>query len=144
MVPRWVIILFLLIAFLGFLDAAYLTVEHYRGTIPPCSLVEGCERVLTSGYSIVLGVPVALFGALYYLMIAGLTFWYLDRGGVNILRIAAWGTIGGLVASLWFIFVQLFLIHSICLYCMFSAGTSTALFALGMWILSRTSVLNRA
>ena len=39
---------FLVLSFLGFLDSAYLTVAHYRGEAPPCSLLEGCERVTNS------------------------------------------------------------------------------------------------
>jgi len=52
-------IIFLAVSAVGFLDATYLTVEHYRVGIPPCAIL-GCEIVLTSAQSRIAGVPVAL------------------------------------------------------------------------------------
>jgi len=61
-------IAFAVVALLGFVDATYLTVEHYRGVVPPCTTA-GCEIVLTSEYSVLFGVPTALFGSVYYFLI---------------------------------------------------------------------------
>jgi len=137
MIPRWAVIVFLIVSVLGFLDATYLTVEHYRGVIPPCSLVEGCETVLASEYAAVWGIPVALLGAVYYLFMSILALLYLDRGNVKALIGAAWGTILGLLASSWFLFVQFAILRAVCLYCLLSAASSLLLFALGMWFLYR-------
>jgi len=136
-IPRWAAILFLCVSFLGFLDATYLAIEHYRGVIPPCSIVEGCDTVLASDYAKVFGVPVALFGALYYLFVFLSALFYLDRGSLMALRMASWGTIAGFLSSLWFLYVQFFILHAVCLYCIFSAGTSITLFTLGMWFLKK-------
>lgn len=131
--PWWM----LSISILGFLDAAYLTLEHFLNRVPPCSIVAGCEQVTTSVYSIVAGVPVALLGAVYYLFVLMLVIVYLDTKNEIILRVVARLTIIGFVASLAFVYIQLFVIGAICLYCMFSALTSTTLFVLGMQALSR-------
>lgn len=133
--PRWLAPAFLIVGLLGFLDATYLAVEHYRGVVPPCSIVAGCERVTTSQYATVFGVPVALGGALYYVTILALAVAYLDRRRPALLRLAAYLTFGGMAASLWFVYVQLFILKAICLYCMFSAATSTLLFGLGITVL---------
>ncbi len=127
--------LFLFVGFLGFLDATYLTVEHFQGTIPPCSVVQGCERVLTSPYATAAGIPVALLGALYYLGIVVGALFYFDTAREKILEHLAWFTSAGLLASLWFLFLQAFILHSFCQYCLLSAATSTTLFGLGMWYL---------
>jgi len=125
-------IAFLILSFLGFLDSAYLTVEHYRGVAPPCSLLSGCERVTTSPYSRLLGVPVALAGALYYLVLLLMTVFALEEAAARALHWALRLAPLGFLASMWFVFVQAFLLRAFCLYCLFSAATSTALFAVAL------------
>jgi uncharacterized membrane protein len=130
LVPTSLAIAILVVAVLGFADAAYLTIEHYRGTIPPCSVVSGCETVLTSSYSIIAGIPVSLLGAIYYLLIAIGVFAYIDTKKTVILKWTLSITIFGLLMSLWFIFLQAFVIKAWCLYCLGSAVTSITLFVL--------------
>lgn len=59
-------------AILGVAIAAYLTYVHYANVSPICSS-GGCERVQTSSYAELAGVPVALLGLLAYLAILGTT-----------------------------------------------------------------------
>lgn len=134
-------IFFLVLSAIGFLDATYLTIEHYRGNIPPCT-IEGCEIVLTSAQSQVAGIPVSLAGSLYYLTILLLSIAYLDGKKEGLIRLASKLTILGFVASLYFVYLQFFVIKEICQYCMASAGTSTLLFILGMYILLKTKGQN--
>lgn len=120
-----------LFAVLGLSDAIFLTVEHYRKAIPPCSVTSGCQNVLTSQYSTVFGIPVSLFGAFFYATILVLTVivaigrdqWYAK------LRFLTWA---GLLASAWLVFVQLALLKAICPYCMVSALTSTVIWITGL------------
>jgi len=44
--------------------------------VPPCAL-GGCEQVLASQYSKIFGIPLALIGAVYYLIVLGLALAYL-------------------------------------------------------------------
>jgi len=131
---------FLTLSLIGFLDASYLAAKHYLGEPVVCSLLEGCEEVLTSKYAIVAGVPVALFGVFYYLAVFILIILYWDTGKTQFLRFAAYLTILGFAASLWFVYLQLFVIGAICLYCMASAITSTILFMLGLFIIFKTGL----
>lgn len=124
--------LFLIIGLIGFLDASYLAIKHYRGEVPPCSFVAGCEAVTTSRYSLIANVPVALLGALYYLTVLVLTIGYLDTRKPILLTLASALTPLGFLASLWFVYLQAAVIRAWCLYCLVSAGTSAALFGLGM------------
>jgi len=120
------VIFFFVIALLGFADAAYLTVEHYRNIIPPCT-TSGCETVLTSQYSVVLGLPVSILGAFFYLaMLIGAAI-YLEAKLVSgevrpthlaILKWTFLGTVFGLLASIWFFYLQAFIIHAFCQYCL--------------------------
>lgn len=122
-----------IVALLGFVDAAYLTVEHYRNAVPPCT-IGGCESVLTSSYSMAAGIPVSLIGAVYYLFLLIGIFAYFDMKKPDILKWTLALSIPGFVFTLWFIYLQLFVIKSICIYCMGSATTTTILFALTLWI----------
>ena len=128
-----VVIAFLVLSAIGFLDATYLTVEHYKGSVPPCA-IQGCEIVLMSGQSVIVGVPVALLGAIYYLAILIMSIAFLESKNISILRVASYLTIIGIVASAYFVYLQLFVIQQICQYCMISAITSTALFGMGVWV----------
>ena len=117
----------LALAFLGFLDAAYLTIEHFLGAVPPCSVLKGCEVVTTSGYAMILGVPVALLGAIYYLVALCVLVRHRQTQNQKAIEFLKWLMALGLLASLYFVFIQLFVLHAICLYCLGSAFTSTLL-----------------
>src|SRR5258708_5075795 len=122
---------FLLLALAGFLDATYLTVDHYLRLPVPCSAVFSCETVLTSRYSQIFGVPVSLAGVLYYGAIFLLSLAALSRKNEKLLRAVAQFTPIGFIASLVFIYLQFFVIHAICIYCMISAALSITLFCIG-------------
>ena len=138
-----VLVVFFLVALIGFADATFLTVEHYRGVIPPCTTA-GCDTVLSSQYSVIFGVPASLLGALYYLAIVIASFMYLEsKHGAGkiashhsmILKWALFITAIGFGMSLWFVYLQAFVIHAYCQYCLGSATTSTILFIMAIFIL---------
>lgn len=120
---------------IGILDAGLLTYEHYTGGIPPCSLTNGCEAVTTSQYSLFYGVPVSLVGLLFY--IAVFVFMLLVSEGIKRKLLIPLVAITGLafLSSLALVYLQLFIIKAICIYCMLSAFTSTMLFILSVFLL---------
>lgn len=128
---RWLTAL-TVVAVLGFIDAAYLTAVHYLHIVPPCSVVQGCEQVTTSVYSTIGPVPVALLGAMYYLVMALLGVAALDAKSVKLARLLVLLSPFGFLASIGFVYLQLFVIEAICLYCLFSALTSTLIFVFGL------------
>ncbi len=128
-------ILFTILAFVGFLDAMFLTIEHVLEAPVPCSIIGGCETVLTSTYSEIGGIPVAFFGVLYYASIFLLALLSLTRMEKKYVVLASKLTFAGLCVSLVLVFLQLFVIKAICVYCMLSALTSMALFVAGMFAL---------
>lgn len=135
--PKWAVA-FPIVAFFGLSDALYLTVSHYFGVPLACGPLSGCDTVTSSVYSVVLGIPVALFGALYYLsMFFGMLF-ALEYKTVTYFRIFCFLSFAGFAASLWFVFVMAFLLQAWCTYCLVSAGTSTLLFILSLFGLFAT------
>jgi len=138
-IPNKLIIVVLIVAVLGFVDAVYLTLKHYSGEIPPCSIVEGCEQVLTSAYAVIGGIPVALGGAIFYLLVLIGLFAYLEGKNEKLLRYSLILTGIGFLSTLYFLFIQAFVLKAFCLYCLGSAISSTLLFVLAIWIFSKYS-----
>ena len=116
-----------LVALVGMADAAYLTVEHLAGNSVRCMVVSGCDEVLQSSYSTVAGgVPVAALGALAYFT------------AFSLATLAAYGYDGArrllaplvammFLATVWFVYLQAFVIKAYCVYCLLSAAVTTAL-----------------
>ena len=132
-------IIFLFLGVVGFLDASYLTVEHYRGLVPICKVITGCGEVLISKYSTIGPVPLALLGVAYYSVVIFGALLFLDLKIIKILHLLAAYTCVGIIASLYFIYLQIFVIHALCLYCLFSAFTSALLFINGAYIYKKTA-----
>lgn len=124
----------IVIAVLGFADATHLTISHYTGSALKCGVSGGCNAVTSSAYAKIFGIPVALLGTLYYASIILLGVGYLDTKKPLLLKLLTLAPVAGLVASLYFVLLQLFILHTICLYCMVSAGTSTAIFILSQML----------
>ncbi len=121
--PKWIPIVILVLSLVGFADATYLTVKHYQGIIPPCA-ISGCEQVLSSSYSEILGIPVALLGLIFYLFLLISIFAYYDSKSSFVkdicIKIVSILALLGLLGALGFIFIMLFVLHAICIYCMVS------------------------
>ena len=133
-VPRWIVVFFIVLSFAGFLDATYITVKHFQGGIIPCSLTEGCEPVLSSSYSKILGIPVSLIGVGYYLVVLLISIASLLHDQ-KIFRWAVYISFVGFVFSVWFTYVQIFKIHALCQYCLLSAVLTTLLCIGGLRVL---------
>lgn len=127
MVPRtWLAIAAIVVALAGLADSVYLTAHHYTAEPVPCSLIEGCEMVLTSQYAEFQGIPVALIGALGYfiafslalLTIYGYRAWPLFGVQVSIMAIV----------SAVLVYIQAAWIGAFCQFCLISAATSMLLF----------------
>lgn len=132
MLPKWTPII-AVIAFIGLADALYLTLSHFFGIPLACGPLSGCGTVTSSVYSVVLGIPVALPGALYYLtMFFGVLFAW-EYKSVTYFRYICLFSVCGALASAWFVFVMAFLLQAWCTYCLVSATTSMLLFGLGMY-----------
>ena len=119
----------------GFLDSVYLTATHYSGSIK-CTL-SGCTDVLTSSYASFWGIPVALFGAIYYFIILLAALLYIDRQAkISILAISIL-PIFGFIFTLWLLYLQIFVLKALCQYCLLSALISIILFILSLAIIKK-------
>jgi uncharacterized membrane protein len=116
-----------LVALVGLADAVYLTVEHLSGQSVRCMVVSGCDEVLQSSYATVGGgVPVAAVGALAYFTafsLATLAAFGYDGARRLLTPLAA----VMFLATLWFLYLQAFVIKAFCTYCLISATVTTVL-----------------
>lgn len=130
--PRWYPFSMLIVSAIGFIDSTYLTIQHYTDFTLPCTITHGCDLVTKSEYSSIMGIPVALLGALFYVGIFLATYIILETNTQKNLRFVAYSTTAGFLFSLWFLYVQAFILHAFCQYCLLSAMTSTTLFVLSI------------
>ncbi|PIQ67017.1 MAG: hypothetical protein COV95_00990 [Candidatus Zambryskibacteria bacterium CG11_big_fil_rev_8_21_14_0_20_40_24] len=126
---------FLVISFLGFADSLYLSVTHYLNATPSCFIAKGCDIVTTSTYSEIFGFPVAFLGVTYYLLLIVLAIIYLDKKKNKVFKLLPWVTTLGVTTSLWLLYVQVFILKSLCSYCIISAFISITLFVIAVVIL---------
>jgi len=111
------------LALAGLAIATYLTWVHYAGIKPICTGISDCERVQTSSYAKLAGVPVAVIGlAGYAAILASL----LLRGEMGRM-VGAFVAFVGLGFSAYLTWAELFKIDAICQWCVASAVLMTAI-----------------
>ena len=132
-------VIFIIIGVIGFLDSTYLTIEHYHGVIPVCTIVVGCQQVLQSSYASFGLVPLSLLGMIYYFIVILGALLFLDLRKIRLLHLLAAFSLLGILASGYFLFLQIFVIKALCIYCLGSALTSTLLFMNGLYVYKKTS-----
>ena len=109
----------------GLAVAAYLTYVHYEGIKPVCGLGGDCEKVQTSEWADLAGIPVAVLGLVGYALILGSLF----VRGENGLMAGALLAVTGFGFSLYLTYRELFSIDAICPWCVTSALLLTLLAA---------------
>src|SRR4051795_4731319 len=118
------VILYTIAAFFcvcGLADATYLAVVALTGESAACGGQAGCQEVLGSAYARVAGIPVAIFGVAGYF--TAFTFATFAAFAYARARKFFALIVGVLFATtLWLLYVQAFVLHAFCRYCLFSAA----------------------
>lgn len=110
----------------GLLIAAYLAAVKLTGGIPVCGPLRGCETVNTSPYSELLGIPVALFGVLFSMLVLVAALAWLRTGDRRALYVAYGLGLAGMVAVAYLTYLELFVIGAVCVWCVAYAVTVVA------------------
>ena len=109
------------VALFGLADGIYLTVEHVTGRTAQCIASSGCQEVLSSKYAAIGPIPLASLGALAYF--TAFTFATFAAFGYPRAPKFLSLTAGAMfLMTLWLLYVQAFLLHAYCRYCLFSAA----------------------
>ena len=101
------------LALLGLAISIYLTYVHYAGIEPVCSSISNCERVQTSEYADLAGIPVAVLGIAGY---AAILISLRMRADVTALL-----SYLAVAFSAYLTWAELFKIDAICQWCVASA-----------------------
>jgi uncharacterized membrane protein len=110
-----------IVAVVGLADATYLTVQALTGETLTCGGSPDCFRVLGSSYAKLGRIPVAMLGALAYF--TAFTFATFAAFGYRRAPKFLVLMVGGMfLMTLWLLYVQAFLLHAYCRYCLFSAA----------------------
>ncbi len=101
----------LALAVAGLLVALYLTIYHYAG-VPlycPNSGAVDCQLVLSSAYSMLLGVPIAVYGLVFFAADIAIVL-HFDRE-----QMLLWNTLG--LGFVFYLAYAEYMLGKICLYC---------------------------
>ena len=114
----------LFLAFAGLADSAYIAQHEVSGTPLLCNInnLSGCNIVATSPYSHLFGIPLAVYGVVFYGIIFALAALELVIFDRLLRRFLQGMAFIGVIASLYFTLIQVFVIGALCVYCLASAG----------------------
>lgn len=123
--------LILFFAFCGIAVSAYLAQSEALGTPLICdvTVLSGCNVVVESQYSKILGISLADFGLLFYTMlfvVAAFELLLLNQLLRHTMQVFA---LVGLLSSVYSIFTQYYLIQAWCIYCLTSVTLTVLIFA---------------
>ena len=110
-----------ILALIGLADATFLTVAHLTGDDSICGPRIGCSEVLSSPYATMNGIPTAAFGAVAYFVVFSLGI-LIAFGYVRMKALLAVTVSLMLLASLYFLYLQAFVLHAFCPFCLLSAA----------------------
>lgn len=113
-----------ILSLLGFLIAGYMLAYAFGWTGPVICGVGDCEAVQSSEYARIGPFPVALFGVLGYLALLVVAMAGLQGGGLRSRAIPVALILGGLlglVFSGYLTYLEAFVIHAWCQWCVASA-----------------------
>jgi uncharacterized membrane protein len=102
---------------IGIAISIYLTWTKLAGVLPICGPTGGCETVEQSDYSSVAGIPVAAFGILYSAAVVLLALWWARTRDPRAAYAAYALGLAGVVVEAYLVYLELFVIHAICLWC---------------------------
>jgi len=134
-------IAYIVLSLIGFAVSLYLTVEHFLKSQGACDFnaTVSCSLVNTSIYSEILGIPVAIFGLLWFVALFLLAWQaYTKKDKKQQKRLLYWN-ISGLLFVVYLIIAEL-LLKAICPLC--TAVHVIVLVALGLSIYSYKNNMN--
>jgi len=117
---RWRVASSLVLSLFGLGVSIYLTIDHFAKIPLACSdtgLVN-CQKVTTSAESHFLGIPVALLGLVFYVVMTAINvppLWYRADRRIHLFRLALAAV--GVLFALYLVGAELLIIGNICLWC---------------------------
>jgi uncharacterized membrane protein len=124
----------LVLAFIGMLDSVYLLIYKISKNNAMCLGNGDCSTVNASRYSEIYGIPVSLLGILAYLAITALLFLELrkiiSRDNSTLLVFGL--SLVGVIFSAYLTYVEFYVIHAVCPFCIISAIVIALIFVISI------------
>ncbi len=120
------------LSILGIVVSGYLTYIHYSGEPIFCGGTNSCELVNTSRYAFIGSIPVSALGLLAYIAILILSFIKsnADRQWPAMLIFGL--ALIGVMFQLYLSYIELFVLHAICYWCVSSQIIILVIFILAL------------
>ena len=136
--PRWVAPATLVTSLAGLAVSVYLTVAHYTTSVTlacPATGVVDCQKVTSSPESMLLGIPVAVLGLLFFAAMTALGLpaaWHAARApwASRLRTVRLTLAVVGVCFVARLVYAELFEIDAICLWCTVVHVLAVALFAI--------------
>ncbi|MBS3169183.1 vitamin K epoxide reductase family protein [Candidatus Woesearchaeota archaeon] len=113
------LILTIILSVIGLLTSLYLVKNHYApatsASFCDLSVSVSCSLVNTSTFSVFLGVPVAVFGALWFVVLAALAWRALRKDGAFIFGLLVWNVVG--ILSVVYLIIAEIILQALCPFC---------------------------
>lgn len=125
----------LVLAGIGLLVSLYLTIEHFSASKTlacPESSTINCAKVTTSKWSHVVGIPVAVLGLAYFVVLVAICTppaWRV--AALTWIRVAA--VVVGAVSVIYLVWIELFRVDAVCIWCTAVHLVTVALLATVLW-----------
>ena len=114
------------LAIVGLTDSIYLWIKHLTGEDVTCVASSGCSEVLSSSYSKIGSIPLGAVGALGYFIAFSLAL-LTAFGSTKARTLLRLQVTGMFCVTLWLLYVQAFILHAFCDYCLLSAALTTTI-----------------
>jgi len=117
---RWQPVATLLLSIFGLGVSVYLTITHFDKVALVCAsnATINCEKVTSSPQSVILGIPVAMLGLVFFVPMIVLCIpaaWRSSDRRIHLARLVL--SIAGVGMIVYLIIAELFIIKAICLWC---------------------------
>ncbi len=120
--PAWVQLTTFVLSIAGLAVSVYLTIAHYSAGVSlacPETGTINCAKVTSSPESIVFGIiPVAVLGLAFFVFMVAVNNPLAWRSPLRVIHLARMlSVIAGIVFVIYLIYVELFKVNAICLWC---------------------------
>jgi len=138
-------ILFIILTIIWIWISSYLTYIHFSDNSIYCAPINNlsylnsvndwssCDSVLQSSYSKIFNIPVSIFWIFFYITTLIIFLLTLFKNIIHSEKILLFLTSIWVLFSLYFSYLQLFVIDSFCTYCFTSASITVILFLVSLY-----------
>jgi uncharacterized membrane protein len=112
--PGWILAV---LDVIGLCIALYLSVVEVGGGVPYCGPLHGCETVAQSEYARIAGIPVAVYGVVLSLVLLTLAIAWIRTNKPVLLDLHYGLSLIGVIFEVYFLTLQVFVIHAVCIWC---------------------------